>query len=706
MEMKFILLLIFYLNIHIFKAYELINESNKTILFEEYYNKLLITGNKTTSQLNEINTEFSIKKLQEHDNLHIIKINGHEEYFQNNDLNLRQYCTIQNYYLNKLKIFDLSGNNLKNITILRNNFCKFESLKYLDLSYNKIESLNQYKLNIFKASKDNQQENITTTIIITIKLLKLDHNEIVYIKSDTFKNFINLKYLDLSFNKLKYLHPMSVHLEHDGVLDLSNNYIQEIYRQNYENLRYLYLNSDNLNLNCDCLLTNLLSKYKSNEIFIDNFKCNLTNKLIEFKNINQTDLDSQCANLNHSISYKIEEKLKKSTKYTYLAKLAHQWFTWYIFPETTITDVLPKIPLLLDNNNNNNSNNETLLNLIAYRLTNINISCQATEPTSIVLWKTPFGYFLRDQNLAVFHKMSNLTKIIKYLKFKTGPGPYSGANTENELLINNNNELILTNFRQIYTGNYTCIVLNPLNYDMVTFNINTRVGVSDYFLYCLVVSIISSLIPSIIGVILCIICERQALDNFPMTPPVFPTPFDTLPTTPPNFDFNQWMTNTASNIQGTLDQASKKLRKGLEKASVTVKSIGVTSTAYFYSVYEQSSQRLNTFKSYKLPTLPTVTLPTMRYSNQLVTRMGRLRTGVADVLLQFREFCGSSDLTHTASIATIESDTNASNAVGYIVGKLSHMERSMNFIAEEGNINESEPIDAISVYNHGIVSNR
>jgi hypothetical protein len=693
-------------------TYEL-KESNKTILIQNYYDLLLNNSeNKTNSQniikSNDRTTEAAEvdelkKQISKHEELNLIQINNFDQFFPNNEFNLLPYCTFNNYYLNKLKILNLSGNNLKNITISRNNFCKFESLRYVDLSNNKLTSLDQNQMNIFKMNRNEDD------IRVNVEVLKLDHNELSYIKFSAFKNFKNLKYLDLSYNKLKYLHPVTINLNPNvELLDLSHNYIQEIYQQNYQNLKYLYLNSENIMLKCDCFLMDLFSKYTSNQIFIDDFKCTNSTfkKTIEFKNLDYNDLSEDCNNYNISIQYRIEYSLRKSTNYSYLAKLANRWFSWHIFPDNTVYDVLPKIPMMIDNYNTNSTRN--VIKLLANRLTTINITCDVAESNSFVIWKTPFGYFVRDENLNMFHKMSNLTKVFKLLELETGPGRYSGANTLNKIYVSANNELIVTNFRQIYTGDYTCIALNSLNYDSITFNINGRVGVSDHFLYCIAVSIISSLIPAIFGIIFCIVCEKQAIDSFPMTPPVFPTPLDTLPTTPPNFDFNQWMSNTASNIQGTLDQASKKLRKGIEKATVTVKSIGVTSTAYFYSVYEQSTQRLHTIKSYKLPTLPTVSLPAMKYSNQIATRMGRLRTGVADVFLQFREFCGSSDLTHTASIATIESDTNASATVGYIVGKISHMESGMNFIAEEGNMNQedSSNIDAISVYREKITRNK
>jgi hypothetical protein len=102
----------------------------------------------------------------------------------------------------------------------------------------------------------------------------------------------------------------------------------------------------------------------------------------------------------------------------------------------------------------------------------------------------------------------------------------------------------------------------------------------------------------------------------------------------------------------------------MEKASVTVKSLGLTSTAYIYSVYEHSTQRWSDIKSY-VPTI-NVPLPTLRYTpvSQLANRM---RTGVGNMFIPLGKFCGSSDLSHQPSINDLQSNMNASNSIGKIL---------------------------------------
>lgn len=111
----------------------------------------------------------------------------------------------------------------------------------------------------------------------------------------------------------------------------------------------------------------------------------------------------------------------------------------------------------------------------------------------------------------------------------------------------------------------------------------------------------------------------------------------------------------------------------MEKASVTVKSLGMTSSAYIYSMYEQSSQRWSDIKQY-VPNInvPNLTLPTMRYPPTMGQLANRMRMGMGNVFIHFREFCGTTDMTHTASIVDLNADTKASNAVGktYILDQL------------------------------------
>ena len=266
----------------------------------------------------------------------------------------------------------------------------------------------------------------------------------------------------------------------------------------------------------------------------------------------------------------------------------------------------------------------------------------------------------------IFHKLNKLTKISKSISVVVGK--YFGAMTKSDLYVNNMSQLVVTNFRQALAGPYVCISVNENGIRTYEYDMHVRTGMNEYFIYSLFVSLVSMVIPSLVGMLICCYCEYEAEKNYPMTPACYPTP---MANTPPNFDFNEWMANAAKylpnvnlNIHDTLEQVNKKLRKGMEKATVTVKSLGLTSHAYLNSVYEQSTQRWSEMKGYR-PSLnmPTISLPSMKYPpvGQLANRM---RMGVGNMLLQMREFCGTSDLTHTVSFNDIGTDTNAYNQMG------------------------------------------
>lgn len=136
---------------------------------------------------------------------------------------------------------------------------------------------------------------------------------------------------------------------------------------------------------------------------------------------------------------------------------------------------------------------------------------------------------------------------------------YNRTETRSMIYVRGNNHLVVTNMRQALSGPFVCIALNERSMKIYEYDIHVRSGVSEYFIYSLVISALAMIIPSIIGLIVCCVCEYQADRNYPMTPPCYPTP---VASTPPNFDFNEWMANAYSylpdfNIQETLEQVKK-----------------------------------------------------------------------------------------------------------------------------------------------------
>ena len=622
----------------------------------------------------------------------------------------------------------------------------FSHLRMLQLSHNKLRHLERKHFEMFAGSLDTPSR---------LETLLLNSNELSSVRHDTFYDLKSLKYLDLSGNKLKLIHPLTFSMPSASLylISLENNQLKTIFNTPHAesstnrtnstlesdahnqthplaSLKHLYLQGND-EIYCDC---GLIWLYRlQSQINLPDFKCNyvIKNKpaegqeselvKLEFSSIeSENHLNESCQTPSLHVN---TDKLEESSDFSLFRMLAKRWFAWTVF-----VDVLPvttPTPYLMANERPNyDDSNENELNkkLIeqekhvfhSWRLSDAVFECtnldsnQLDESKSTIVWKTQYGYFsyldadimesMRDDALPgdeifsetspldsnrtepvsrqkvrksynsfkIFYKMNKLTRIHKHMRIAVG-SKY-GALTTSEIYVNEKNELIVTNMRQAMTGPFVCLAVNERGIRAYEYDMHVRAGVSEIFIYSLFVSLVSMILPSIAGLIICCYCEYEADKNYPMTPPCYPTP---MASTPPNFDFNEWMANAASylpninlNIHYTLEQVSKKLRKGMEKASVTVKSLGMTSSAYIYSMYEQSTQRWSDIKGY-VPSLnmPTLNLPTMRYPpvGQLANRM---RMGMGNFVIQLREFCGTSDLTHTASIVDIESDTNASNAVG------------------------------------------
>ena len=710
---------------HLFKKLQ--NASS----FEDYIkinNKQTTSSNITIQNIQNVNTLaelfFPIKDLanpqQSVESLVNLKISR----FQLEFLNLTQNGLVEEY----LDTYGLKSpfNSLAKTNVFPHIISSyFAELRVLQLSHNQLRHLNRSHFEMFTGANQSSQ----------LEIILLNSNKLTFIRHDTFYDFQYLKYIDLSNNRLKLVHPLtfsfasSIHIE---LINLSNNQLKAVFntpiypnstlstKRSLPNLKYLYLNG-NTDINCDC---GLLWLFKlRNEINIDNFKCqssNMSNQIVFNQINNETILTQQCEMPN---MYVDTRNFDESSEISLFRSLAKRWFAWTVW-----FDVLPvttPMPYLMNDPNDaenfdslvKNDNEIELVNKLnhvekhvfhVWRGSDAVFKCHTKRTLddldgskSTIVWKTQYGYLSHldneiidqfddddndDENsnssfnkinyysYKLFYKMNTLTKIHKNITVSISQR--LGGKSISNFYVNENNELVVTQMRQIVAGPFVCISINERGINMYEYDMHIRSGVGEFFVYSLFISLFSMIIPSIIGIIICCICEYQAEKNYPMTPPCYPTP---QAQTPPNFDFNEWMANAASylpniNIHDTLEQVSKKLRKGMEKASVTVKSLGLTSTAYIYSMYEQSTNRWNDIKNY-VPSLnvPTLTLPTMKYPpvGQIANRM---RMGMGNMFIQLKEFCGTSDLIHSASIVDIDIDTNASNAVGktYIMDQFSN----------------------------------
>ena len=131
-------------------------------------------------------------------------------------------------HLNLIEWINLANTRIRNIS-----FDRFisNSTRYVDLSFNFLNTNNFEKLNILSISTE-------TLILRQTNLQQIEHI--------TFENLINLKYLDLSFNNLTYVGSVSFaynkNLEH---LDLSSNKLYE-FDVVLNKLKYLNLENNRI----------------------------------------------------------------------------------------------------------------------------------------------------------------------------------------------------------------------------------------------------------------------------------------------------------------------------------------------------------------------------------------------------------------------------------------------------------------------------
>mgnify|MGYP000277126903 CR=1 FL=1 len=166
----------------------------------------------------------------------------------NNELNLEKqdqliYLDCSNQHLNRLilskNLFGLNelkcSNNLLQ-TIENFSFQKNERLKFIDLSYNSIHSIENILLNITSSN---------------LKIINLKSNQIIFIPSNIFKkDFVSLYEINLSWNKIHTIEQYAFQSPNLQILDLTANPIRHIETNSIftSSLRLFFIVDDNQQL--------------------------------------------------------------------------------------------------------------------------------------------------------------------------------------------------------------------------------------------------------------------------------------------------------------------------------------------------------------------------------------------------------------------------------------------------------------------------
>lgn len=126
--------------------------------------------------------------------------------------------------LTKLKCFNIFDNNLQKVpdAIYKMNF------KYLNIGNNNINELKSFQNTYIKELSLNQNMiSLFPELNINIKILNLNNNKIAKLPDDLHK-YIDLEYLDLSFNEIKYISKSFLNHKYKfKYLNLKGNFIQQ-----------------------------------------------------------------------------------------------------------------------------------------------------------------------------------------------------------------------------------------------------------------------------------------------------------------------------------------------------------------------------------------------------------------------------------------------------------------------------------------------
>ena len=235
----------------------------------------------------------------------------------------------------------------------------FSHVKFIKLSFNKLRYLRRVHFSLFRNLNSNESH---------LETLLLDSNEIKSIQHDTFYDLTGLKYLDLSRNKLKLIHPLTFqpdNLPNLFYVTVSSNELLAVF--NYQikakftvnstannssldkiseglpmlstrsSIKYFFLN-ENEHLKCDCGLL-WLHALKGSVEFGQQFKClhkvddtsrssseivGQIEVLTDFDKLTRAQLKVNCPSIPELVTN--DEKFAEISAIPFFKRISKAWF--------------------------------------------------------------------------------------------------------------------------------------------------------------------------------------------------------------------------------------------------------------------------------------------------------------------------------------------------------------------------------------------
>lgn len=192
----------------------------------------------------------------------------------------------------------------------------------------------------------------------------------------------------------------------------------------------------------------------------------------------------------------------------------------------------------------------------------------SANPPPIIIWSTPFGN-LTSINSSEIDLLSSDNDHPLYSALTALSGPLL-ARTKHRLRAFDKNHLSITRARASLQHHLSCSGINMLGAYTYQFDFNIETLVQKRALWHILFTAGFGFVMSLVAGVLCAIVKRTSYypSDHMKTPPIYPTlTTNSAARTPPNFEFNQWLSTAAANISDTLEQVRDKLRVGVQHVS-------------------------------------------------------------------------------------------------------------------------------------------
>ena len=190
------------------------------------------------------------------------------------------------------------------------------------------------------------------------------------------------------------------------------------------------------------------------------------------------------------------------------------------------------------------------------------------QPPPMIIWSTPFGN-LTSINTTVLDLLPlNTNTEPIYVTLSALAGPFT-ARTQHTLHAFDGSRLSVTQARAALQHRISCSGVNMLGTYTYEFHFDIDTHVLHRALWQLIYTSGFGFFMALVAGALCITLKRTYYRRDHLkTPPIYPTMTpNSAARTPPNFELNQWLSEAAANISGTLEQVRDKLRMGVQQVS-------------------------------------------------------------------------------------------------------------------------------------------